>query len=95
MKDQDDNKTVDWVNVSRSRSCFEKRMDILVYSAYATKDVTVSNIIENVLNSTRDTIRACLKDLVDSGYLEKTSVWTYRPTEKTKQLFGVHGKGNT
>lgn len=92
MKDQNDNKTVDWVEGSdRARSCFEKRMDILIFAAHATRDITVKSVFENVLDSTSITIRACLKDLVNSGYLEQTSIWTYKPTERTKQLFGVQG----
>jgi DeoR/GlpR family transcriptional regulator of sugar metabolism len=90
MKDQHDNKTVDWVDdPNRSRTSFEKRMDILIFAIRASKDITVKSIFENVLDCTNMTIRACLKDLVKSGYLEQTSIWTYRPTERAKQLFGV------
>lgn len=79
-----------WLNEqNRSLSAFEKRMDILIFIAHATKPVTVKNLMDCVLDAQRVTIRACLQDLVASGYIEKATVYAYIPTHTAKQLFGV------
>lgn len=73
----------------KARSTFERRLDILIFAAHATKDFTVRDVYECVVDATALRIRNCLSDLVDSGYLEKTSIYSYQATGKTKQLFGV------
>ncbi|MFV5407585.1 hypothetical protein [Acinetobacter towneri] len=88
MKDQNDDKTVDWVG-GRACSSFEKRMDILIFAVHAKREITVTDIAQCVLSCSRMTIRNCLKDLVCSGYMAKTSIYTYTATNKTKELFGV------
>lgn len=90
MKHPLDNKTVDWVaDPSRSRSSFEKRMDILIFAAHSSREFTAKDIHECVVDCQVMTIRKCLKDLIESGYLEKTTIYTFKATEKSKQLFGV------
>ncbi|TCB62228.1 hypothetical protein [Acinetobacter terrae] len=74
---------------SRSQTAFEKRMDMLVFAAYATQEFTVKDIQNCVVDCQIMTIRRCLKDLIYCGYLIKTSIYTFKATEKTKQLFGV------
>lgn len=88
VKDQHDHKTVDWVG-RRSCSSFEKRMDILIFAVHAKREITVTDIAQCVLSCSRMTIRNCLKDLVCSGYMTKTSIYSYKATDKTKELFGV------
>lgn len=75
----------------KARSTFERRLDILIFAAHTTKTFTVKDIYECVMDATNLRIRNCLNDLVDGGYLEKTSIYNYQATGKTKQLFGVKG----
>lgn len=85
-----DNKAVDWVNSqNRSKSAFEKRMDILIYAVHASADFTVKDIYERVVDCQVMTVRQCLKDLIECGYLIKTTTYTFKATEMAKQLFGV------
>ena len=85
-----DNKAVDWVNSqNRSKSAFEKRMDILIYAVHASADFTVKDIYERVVDCQVMTVRQCLKDLIECGYLIKTTIYTFKATEMAKQLFGV------
>lgn len=79
-----------WLNEqNRSLSAFEKRMDILIFITHATEPVTVKKLMDCVLDAQRVTIRACLQDLIASGYIEKATVYTYIPTQAAKQLFKV------
>ena len=85
-----DNKAVDWANSqNRSKSAFEKRMDILIYAVHASADFTVKDIYERVVDCPVITIRQCLKDLTECGYLIKTTTYTFKAAEMAKQLFGV------
>ena len=91
MKHPLDNKTADWVNSqNRSKSAFEKRMDILIYAVHASADFTVKDIYERVVDCQVMTVRQCLKDLIECGYLIKTTIYTFKATEMAKQLFGVN-----
>ena len=74
---------------ARSKSAFEKRMDILIYAVHASADFTVKDIYERVVDCPVITIRQCLKDLIECGYLIKTTTYTFKATEMAKQLFGV------
>lgn len=67
---------------------FQNRFDILMFAVRAGV-FNVTDIFEAVLDTSRMTIRNCLKDLVDSGYIEKLTILDFRATEKAKQLFGV------
>lgn len=88
MKHPKDFQTIDWCN-DRARSSFEKRLDILIFSVHSKREITVTDVLNCVLETTCMTARACLNDLVKSGYLEKTTVYKFKATEKAKQLFGV------
>ncbi|WP_180035567.1 MULTISPECIES: hypothetical protein [unclassified Acinetobacter] len=75
----------------RARSAFEKRLDILILAAHAGCEITVTDVLEAALETSRMTARACLNDLVECGYLVKTTIYAYQATEQCKQLFGVKG----
>lgn len=70
-----------------AKNTFERRLDILIFAAYASKPFTVKDIYECVMDGSSQRIRDCLIDLVKCGYLEKTTIYTYQATGKTKQLF--------
>lgn len=72
-----------------SINIFENRLDILIFAAHSRSTFTVSDIFEAVLEAQRVTIRKCLKDLVNAGYLEKVTIYDYKATDKAKQLFGA------
>lgn len=74
---------------NNSNKSFERRLDILIFAAHATRDFTVSDVFNSVFEAQRMTIRNCLKDLVDAEYLERTSFLTFKATDKAKQLFGA------
>lgn len=76
---------------NRSADSFVRRMDILIFVTHADKAITIRELCESVLDANQNTVRACLKDLIEAGYLERESVWTYTPTQKAKQLFGAQG----
>lgn len=77
------------IKENRSTDSFVRRMDILIFVTHAEKAITIRELCESVLDASQSTVRACLKDLMEAGYLERESVWTYMPTQKAKQLFGV------
>lgn len=74
---------------NRSQDSFARRMDILIFITHAEKAITIRELCDSVLDAGEQTVRACLKDLIGAGYLQRESIWTYQPTEKAKQLFGV------
>ena len=74
---------------NESKFIFENRLDILIYAVHTPGSFNVTDIFEAVLDTTRMTIRRCLKDLVDVGYLEKVSVYDFKATDKAKELFGA------
>lgn len=49
--------------------------------------LTVNGCVGCVMDGSSQRIRDCLIDLVKCGYLEKTTIYTYQATGKTKQLF--------
>lgn len=67
---------------------FENRMDILVFAAHANI-FNVTDIHQLVLSTSRMTIRNCLKDLVESEYIERLTPYDFQATSKTRELFGV------
>lgn len=73
----------------RARNSFEKRLDILVFIVHAGCEISVTDVLDSVLETTRMTARACLNDLVSCGYLEKSTIYKFKASEKAKQLFGV------
>ena len=77
------------IKENRSLESFARRMDILIFIAHAGKAITIRELCESVLDANQATVRDCLKDLMGVGYLERESIWTYIPTDKAKQLFGV------
>lgn len=87
MKHPKDFQTIDWCK-KRARNSFEKRLDILIFSVHSKREITVTDVLSCVLETTRMTARACLNDLVACGYLEKTTIYKFKATEKAKQLFG-------
>lgn len=76
---------------NRSLDSFNRRMDILIFIVHSDKAVTIKKLSESVLDASVNTVRACLKDLIEAGYVERESVWTFMPTNKAKQLFGAQG----
>jgi thiamine phosphate synthase YjbQ (UPF0047 family) len=76
---------------ARSAEQFETRMGILIYVTHATLPVSIAEIQDAEVDESSQLIRRYLIDLIHLGYLEKDSIWTYKPTEKAKQLFGVQG----
>lgn len=77
------------MKTKRSQSSFEKRLDVLIYAAHTQAEFTVRDISEAVLDCHLMTVRECLKDLVDLGYLVKTTIYTFKATDMAKELFGV------
>lgn len=66
---------------------FDRRLDILIFSAYATKPFSVKDVFDCVFEAHIQVIRGCMTDLVTAGYLEKTTTYKYKATAKTKELF--------
>ena len=74
---------------NESTHIFENRLDILIYAVHTPGSFNVTDVFEAVLDSMRTTIRRCLKDLVEVGYLEKVSIYDLKATDKAKALFGA------
>ena len=93
MKDQHDNKTVDWVGALKSQiMAFERIIDVLK-CVESVPVATIAEIREKVMPSvTKRSVQRCVQGLVCTGYLkEKKSGGDesrYFITDKTKQLFG-------
>lgn len=73
----------------RQKLAFEKRMDILVYAVHKQAEFKIKDVIADVIELSPSSVRFCLADLVECGYLEKTSIYTFKATDFAKQLFGV------
>jgi predicted transcriptional regulator of viral defense system len=69
---------------------FASRMDILIYAAHLKRTFTVRDVFNDVIDAHRMTIRNCLRDLIECGYLEKVSIYDFQATHKAKELFGVN-----
>ena len=74
---------------SQSADQFELRLGLLRYIAHLNRSVSISEIQEAEIDKSPQIIRGYLADLIQLGYVQKASVWTYSATEKTKQLFGA------
>jgi len=74
---------------SQSADQFELRLGLLRYIAHLNRSVSISEIQEAEIDKSPQIIRGYLADLIQLGYVQKASVWTYSATEKAKQLFGV------
>lgn len=74
---------------SQSADQFELRLGLLRYIAHLNRSVSISEIQEAEIDKSPQIIRGYLADLIQLGYVQKASVWTYGATEKAKQLFGV------
>lgn len=72
-----------------SKNTFEKRLDILIFAVHSNRNITVTDVIDCVLETTRMTARKCLNDLVEIGYLEKVDIYRYKASAKSNELFGV------
>lgn len=68
---------------------FESRLSILIYAAHRPDPFRVSDVILDVVHSSSQAVRKMLCELIDLGYIEKTTIYDYRATNFTKQLFGV------
>lgn len=93
MKDQHDNKTVDWVDQKKplqAKVIFDNRFSIMVFAAHSAS-FTIKDVQEAVIDINRQAVRKCLIDLMELNLLERVSITTYKATNKAKQLFGVVG----
>lgn len=77
------------IKKSQSADQFELRLGLLRFIAYLTHSISISEIQEAEVDKNPQVIRGYLADLIELGYVQKDSVWTYSATEKAKQLFGV------
>lgn len=68
---------------------FENRLDIILYSVSAKREISVTDIFNDVIYSNRTTILKCMSDLVELGYLTRESEHKYKATELANGLFGV------
>lgn len=72
---------------------FNEWLDILMYVAHAKREVGANELMDQVTNYERSRLNYILRMMVQGGYLERTSYNTghmYLPTQKTRQIFGVH-----
>ena len=91
MKDQRDNKTVDWVDQNKplqAKVIFENRFSIILFAARSST-FSIKDVQETVIDIDRQAVRRCLVDLMDLNLLERVTITTYKATSKAKQLFGV------
>lgn len=99
MKDENDNKTVDWVNASRTKtktrsmvSMFDD-MAFIVSTAVKSNSLVTSKDFQIATGLCVRSAQRHLASLCDAGYLERFGYMPvgYKATEKAKQLFGVQG----
>lgn len=77
---------------SNSVQHFENVTDILLYVAHANREVSLSDLQDDVLDINKGPLNLIIRRLVSAGYLISNGLQAgraYTATEKTKQLFGV------
>lgn len=96
MKDQHDNKTVDWVGAPKSQIMAFERIIAVLKCVESVPVATTAVIREKVMPSvTKRSVQRCVRGLVCTGYLREKgggrgSESRFFLTEKSKQLFGVN-----
>lgn len=96
MKDENDNKTVDWAGTSVSQIAVFERVISVLRTIQEAPVASTSEIRDRALSgmSLRATQRY-LKGLEESGYIwRKYAIWhdaRFFLTDKAKQLFGAQG----
>ncbi len=68
---------------------FEQWNAILFYVANANRKVRISDIMNDVLDLSREGVASCFRGMIEGGYLVKASTCEYLPTQKTIEFFGV------
>ena len=76
---------------------FEQVKDILIYIACSNKEVSIYELMENVVDININAANRILKGLVKEGYLIKSKGSAgvtnfFIATDKAKQLFGLEVK---
>lgn len=72
-------------------SVFQRRLDILIYIAYADHEVGRSELQEFVTELTQPVLNSALRSLVEDGFLKSLHEKKHRKyiaTDKTLQIFG-------
>lgn len=77
---------------SNSVQHFENVKDVLLYVACSGREVSTSEIAEQVLDINKGALNLLIRRLVKAEYLVSNGLHTHRAytaTDKTKQLFGI------
>ena len=70
---------------------FERRIDILIYLANATKPVTTNDILEDVTELDKNATNRLLKQFSQWGYVNTQRKWggsLHSATQRTIDIFG-------
>ncbi|ENV87514.1 hypothetical protein F939_02298 [Acinetobacter radioresistens DSM 6976 = NBRC 102413 = CIP 103788] len=91
MKDQHDNKTVDWVRSKHAVRQGEKMILVLRRMIAKTGRTSVKEVNEWIGGTARPA-RTFVEQLELAGYVagDKQNPEGFKPTEKAKQLFGAN-----
>ena len=95
MKDQHDNKTVDWVGAPKSQIMAFERIIAVLKCVESVPVATIAEIRERVMPFvTKRSVQRYVQGLVCTGYLREKSGGRgsesrFFLTDKAKQLFGV------
>lgn len=99
MKDQNDNKTVGWVEAPRTKSKTRSMvsmfddMAFIVSTAVRNNNLVTAKDFQIASGLCNRSAQRHLASLCDAGYLERFGYMPigYKATQKAKQLFGAQG----
>lgn len=73
---------------------FERRLEILLFMAYATNETTVKEVHELATTDlTLAAVKKIVREFLEGGYIESRlsgGKLFYRPSKKSLQLFGIN-----
>ncbi|WP_180122959.1 hypothetical protein [Acinetobacter sp. YH12086] len=92
MKDQHDNKTVDWCRSQHAVAQGEKMIVVLSHMLSKSGKSSVADVLA-LVGGTKRSVQRYLDQLTQAGYVQRddASPAGFTATNKTKQLFGVKG----
>lgn len=92
MKDQHDNKTVDWCRSQHAVAQGEKMIVVLRHMLFKSGKTSVADVLA-LVGGTKRSVQRYLDQLDQAGYVfrDDASPAGFTATNKTKELFGVKG----
>ena len=75
------------MNLKIKREVVEHSIDILFYAVRATKPFKLSELRKDVIEPTKTKAYSIILILMNLGYIEKVSCYTYQATDFAEEMF--------